>query len=437
MPGKELPLAILAGGGRLPLLIAESVTARGGSVHIVAIRGEADSGIERYPQTWVNWGQIGRAIKAIKTHGGGTMVIAGRVSRPDLMTLRPDLELLRNVPAIARIVSAGGDNDVLTRVITFFEGCGLVVKGVHEVAPELVATAADTNPAPCPEASRDIALGTRVLAALADLDVGQAIAVADGRVVAIEGVDGTDRMLARLAANTPRTISGRHGVLVKTPKAGQELRVDMPTIGPDTVSGAAAAGLAAIAVAAGQVLILDRAELERRAREAGVAVYILPMGMEHGIRAEAAVCHLRQMGRIAPSRADIADIRMGVETITRLTQFKAGAAAAVVRGHVLAIAAAEAPDTFAARVAALRQWGAKRLPAPRGALVVRIASGTDAVALHALIPHLTRANIAGLALVGTRAPPHALPATLIANADAAGVFVVDAQPPLFNWIGAS
>jgi DUF1009 family protein len=181
-------LAILAGGGRLPLLIAESVSARGGTVHLIPIRGEAGPEVERYPHTWVNWGQVGRMIDACKMHGNGTLVIAGRVSRPDLITVRPDFGLIRNIPAIARILGAGGDNNILTRVIALIESQGITVKGVHEVAPELVAGSqgAAVQHLP-PDAARDIDTGARLLATLADLDVGQAVVMADGRAVAIWG----------------------------------------------------------------------------------------------------------------------------------------------------------------------------------------------------------------------------------------------------------
>ena len=351
------------------------------------------------------------------------------------MSFRPDLGLLRNVPAIARILRSGGDNDVLTRVIAFFEQHGVSVKGVHEVAPELLANATHTAPVPSSGIAGDIAIGAGVLAALGDLDVGQAIVVADGHVIAIEGVDGTGRMLVRLAAAAPHNAVGRRGVLVKAPKVGQELRVDMPAIGPDTVSDTAAAGLTAIAIAAGQVLILDRAELERRASDTGVALYILPLGIERREATETEVFHLRQCGRVMPTPADIADIRTCVEITGRLVPFNTGAAAAVVRGHVLAIAAAETFPAFAARVTQLRQWGSVRLPSPRGALVVRSGSAAGPVEINALLPHIVEANLAGIAIVQTGDQTHAISASAIADADTAGRFVVEARPPLFGRAG--
>jgi DUF1009 family protein len=88
-------IGILAGGGRLPLMIAESAAARGTNVHIVAIRGEADPMIERFPHTWVNWGQIGRMLTTLRREGGHDLVIAGGVRRPDFWQIRPMPAFLR------------------------------------------------------------------------------------------------------------------------------------------------------------------------------------------------------------------------------------------------------------------------------------------------------------------------------------------------------
>src|SRR5260221_2015759 len=131
-------IGILAGGGRLPLMIAESVAAHGAAVHIVGIEGEADPAIAGFPHTWVNWGQIGRMVAALRDDGGHQMVIAGAVTRPDLWRIRPDAGFFRSLPQILRLL-AGGDDSVLTRVVRFFEGNGLEVLGVHEAAPDLLA----------------------------------------------------------------------------------------------------------------------------------------------------------------------------------------------------------------------------------------------------------------------------------------------------------
>ncbi|HJU32258.1 MAG TPA: LpxI family protein, partial [Hyphomicrobiaceae bacterium] len=110
------PIGIVAGGGRLPLAIAESVTAHGGSVHIVGLEGEADAGITRFPHTWVNWGQIGRMVDTLHREAGPQLVIAGGVRRPNLKKIRPDLGFLKSLPKVFGLL-AGGDDSVLTRVV--------------------------------------------------------------------------------------------------------------------------------------------------------------------------------------------------------------------------------------------------------------------------------------------------------------------------------
>ena len=118
-PGMER-IAILAGGGRLPLLLADSIAERGGRAHIVAVRGEAGPEVEAYPHSWVTWGAVNAILGTLKRESNGTMMIAGSVSRPDLRRLKPDFGLIRYLPDVLAMLR-GGDDAVLTRLIRFFE----------------------------------------------------------------------------------------------------------------------------------------------------------------------------------------------------------------------------------------------------------------------------------------------------------------------------
>ena len=136
------------------------------------------------------------------------------------------------------------------------------MRGAHEIAPTLLApSGAFGGIVPSAEDEQDIAHALALLGALGPFDVGQAVVIARGHVLAIEAAEGTDEMLKR--CGTLRQWGGhkRSGVLVKAPKPGQELRVDMPVIGPRTVELAAAAGLAGIAVGQGKVMIADQADM--------------------------------------------------------------------------------------------------------------------------------------------------------------------------------
>lgn len=253
-------LAIVAGGGSLPGAVAEAATRAGRSIHVLGIRGEADAAITRYPHTWLKWGEVGRLFATLEAQGCRDLVIIGAVTRPDLANVRFDFGAIRNLPFLLSL-GIGGDDQVLSNVVRFLEDKGYRVRGAGEVAPELLAGEGVLGAkAPTAEARADIDKGFEVVAALGRLDVGQAAVVAKGHVIAVEAAEGTDAMLVRCGElRKERRRRDRQGVLVKAPKPGQEERVDMPTIGPDTVHSAAAAGLAGIAVAARHVLIAERA----------------------------------------------------------------------------------------------------------------------------------------------------------------------------------
>jgi len=254
------PLAVIAGGGALPLAIADAARAAGREVHLIGIRGEATDAIERYPHAWLKWGEVGKLFSTLELRRCRDLVIIGSVSRPDLGNIRLDLGAIRNLPRLLRL-GIGGDDNMLSTLVRFFEDKGYRVLGAGDVAPELLAGEGKLGSKTPSEADlADIAVAFRVVAALGRLDVGQAAVVVNKRVLAVEAAEGTDAMLARCAEFRSgiqrRDLSG---VLAKAPKPGQEERVDLPTIGPETVQKAAEAGLTGIAVATGRVLIADRA----------------------------------------------------------------------------------------------------------------------------------------------------------------------------------
>jgi DUF1009 family protein len=266
------PLGIIAGRGPLPCVLAASAAARGRPLHIVAIRGEARDEIEGFPHTWIKWGEIGKMFAALDRNGCEDLVIIGGVNRPDLANVRFDLGALKTLPFLLSL-GKGGDDHVLSRIVRFFEDKGYRVHGAADVAPEIMAGVGRlAAKAPSAEEQADIDMGFDVVRALGRFDVGQAAVVVKGHVLAVEAAEGTDAMLARCAELREAGRAGRGGragVLVKAPKPGQEERVDMPTIGPETVTKAAAAGLAGIAVAE-QVLMAERAATIAAANQHGL-----------------------------------------------------------------------------------------------------------------------------------------------------------------------
>jgi DUF1009 family protein len=415
-------IGILAGGGRLPLMIAESAAARGHSVHIVGIEGEADPSIAGYPHTWVNWGQVGRMVSALRGQGGD-LVIAGGVTRPDLWRVRPDAGFFANLPQIAALL-AGGDDAVLTRVVRFFEAKGLRVRGAHEVAPDLLAHAGQMGQvALSAQSHRDATIGFAVRRLLGPLDAGQAVVVADGKVLAIEGAEGTDAMLQRVAhLGHPH---GRTGVLAKGPKPGQELRVDMPAIGPSTVAGTVEAGLAGIALEAGSVLVLDRPETVRAADAAACA--LLALAVPSAAPAEPPFSRSKHhigalVGRLRPNARATRDIAKGLAAVERLAPLATGGAVVVARDYILAIEAGEGIRALLERVRGLRQWGERRRRL--GALVCRAERlAGDGMTPATLLHSAAAQGLAAVAVLGTPDMLHEL-ADAAKSADAAGIALV-------------
>jgi DUF1009 family protein len=270
-------LGIIAGGGRLPGLILADLKARGESVHLVAIKGEAEPGLLQSADIELGWGQIGQLFKSLKqAQCDRVLLIGGITKRPDFTSVMGDLGTMRRLPAILKAM-IGGDDSLLTRVIGIFEAEGLKAVGVRDVAPALLAREGLlAGKTPDEEAATDMALAYKAVQRLGELDIGQAAVAIGGRVIALEGAEGTDAMLARCAElrrNGRVKTKGAAGVLVKAAKPGQDLRVDLPTIGPRTVELAKAAGLAGIAVEAGYALVADEAETAAAAKAGGLFLF--------------------------------------------------------------------------------------------------------------------------------------------------------------------
>lgn len=270
------PLAILAGGGALPAKVADAAAAAGRKVLILAVAGEADPVDPKYRCEEVSWGQIGRVTSLIKAHGATDIVMAGAIGRrPDYSKLRLDWLGVKSLPRLLSLVK-GGDDQLLVGVINFIESLGFRIVGPHEVAPDLVATPGTlTKRQPQAGDLADIAAAATAAIAVGRLDAGQGAVAVREHIVALEGLEGTDSMLHRVRElrDSGRLTSRKGlGVIAKWSKPDQDLRVDMPTIGPMTVAAAAAAGLAGIAIEARRVMLLDRAAAIAAADAAGLFI---------------------------------------------------------------------------------------------------------------------------------------------------------------------
>src|SRR4029077_5591889 len=255
------PLAVICGGGALPFAVADAVGKRGRRVVLFAIRGWADpQRVAAYPHNWASFGQFGWFCRVAQREGCRDVVLIGSVVRPAIWKIRPGFKTLRLLPPIGGLLRRGDDR-LLKGVAAIFEEHGFRLVGAHEIAPDILIPEGPLGrERPTARDHADIAPALPLLDATTTFDVGQAVVVADARVLAIEAAEGTDRMLARIAelrqSGRIAAAAGR-GVLVKAAKRDQDRRVDLPSIGPQTVEGAARAGLAGIAVGAGSTIVAE------------------------------------------------------------------------------------------------------------------------------------------------------------------------------------
>jgi UDP-2,3-diacylglucosamine hydrolase len=274
------PVGLIAAGGVMPFAVADSLLARGMHPVLFALKGACDPvAVERFRHHWISVGQVGRAMKLFRTENCRDLVFIGTLVRPALSEIRLDWGTLR---VLGRVWAAfrGGDDHLLSGIGRILEQDGFRMVGIKDVAPDLlVPEGCLTRTMPDENAAADIARGRDVLRALSPFDIGQAAVVIDGHVVGVEDIEGTDGLLARVARlrkdGRIRARAGR-GVLVKAPKSGQDLRFDLPTVGPRTVEGAAAAELAGIAVVAGNTIVIEPQQMIEKAGAAGLFVTGLP-----------------------------------------------------------------------------------------------------------------------------------------------------------------
>ncbi|HQT64436.1 MAG: UDP-2,3-diacylglucosamine pyrophosphatase [Acidocella sp. 20-57-95] len=262
------PLGIIAGGGPLPGRVAEAAKAAGRPVFVAALEGFADpTVVGNFEHQFFRLGAIGAIRQALKERFCTDIVMIGPVKRPSMLALRPDAEGLRLVGKIGKAAFAG-DDGLLAAIIRVLSEDGFRVLGAHDILSDVLGPAGLlTATAPDATAMADVQRGAEVLRFIGPADIGQSCVVQQGIVLAVEAVEGTDAMLGRIPSVAR---SGPGGVLVKLAKPGQERRVDLPTIGPDTIRNAHKAGLRGIAFEAGNTILSDRAEMIAAAEAAGL-----------------------------------------------------------------------------------------------------------------------------------------------------------------------
>lgn len=294
-------LALVAGQGTLPGLILQ----RHPSAVVCELEG-FPSGLSDAPMRF-RVERLGTFLSDLKAAGVTEICLAGAVGRPKLDPAAIDAATIPLVPRMMAAL-AQGDDAALRIVLAFFEEAGFAVRAAHDLVPDLLPSAGVlTKAAPGASAERDIARAVTAHAALGAADVGQALVVAGGQVIAVEAQPGTDWMLTSLLARDviPAETGGlfddpfgvaadmlggparrprprrdpalpEGGILFKAPKPGQDRRIDLPAIGPETVRRAAAAGLEGIVVEADGVMVLDPSASIAAADRAGLFLWVRP-----------------------------------------------------------------------------------------------------------------------------------------------------------------
>jgi hypothetical protein len=262
-------LGLIAGGGGVPADIADAAVAGGMDVFVLGFEGVTDPALlQRFPHAFIRFDKVGRTVDILTRQGCDAVCMVGKVARPDFGALRPDLAGIGLLPRVVK-AAAKGDDALLQVLVDFFERKGFRVLGAHEIAGDVLAGAGVLGRAePSETDRRDIAKGIAVVDAVGALDIGQGAVVQQGLVLAVEAAEGTDRMLERCVGLG----SGSGGVLVKMTKPGQDARVDLPTIGVETIERLRAAGLNGVAIEAGAAMIIDRSATIEAADAAGVFV---------------------------------------------------------------------------------------------------------------------------------------------------------------------
>ena len=272
MTNTHRKLGIIAGGGSIPEMLVRQCLTEGRDFVVLAIEGNADKNFFNngadFPLRWIRIGQAGTGFKYFTEQQVRDVVMIGTIRRPSFFDLVPDL---RTTAFFARIgAKALGDDGILRALVKEIEGDGMSVKGIHEVIPELlVKEGILTKRKPSERDKEDIRRGIEAALALGRLDIGQAVVVQQGWVLGVEGIEGTDELIRRCKEYRRK---GGGGVLVKLRKPEQDMRIDLPTVGPRSVERAHECGLEGLAVHAGNGLIVDEKETVALADKYGMFI---------------------------------------------------------------------------------------------------------------------------------------------------------------------
>lgn len=268
-------VAIIAGGGNLPMEIINGLSQKDIKVFLILLKNEASDELYAFDHELISIFEFKRLVEILKKNNIKNIILAGSVkSRPQWLALRFDLitffALYKIVTALKR-----GDDTLLKAFIKFLESYGFKVLAAQKLLPDLLAPKKSvlTKKNPTKADEKDISLALKAAYLLGKLDIGQGAIAVNGRVVAVEGAEGTDNMLKRIEEmRLEGRIPAHGGVLVKCSKPGQELRADLPTIGTTTIDNIVRAKLSGLAIEQGHSFIVNKEQTYKRANDHGIFI---------------------------------------------------------------------------------------------------------------------------------------------------------------------
>jgi UDP-2,3-diacylglucosamine hydrolase len=267
--------AVICAGGAFPLALVEALHKQHKPYFLVLLKNLADEKLNKYPHIVLPQSHIAKIIKVAKAQDCQQICFVGSLTRPNPFSLLPDLKTLLMAPQLIKAFK-GGDNHLLTSLGKLFERHSLKLVGAHEIAPSLLAPLGVWGKITANKQDLlDIKIGVKAARAIGKFDTGQALVLSDSHIVALEGVEGTDAMIRRVAdyrLNGTLNWQGKRGILVKAMKPNQNNRIDMPAIGVETVKNASLSSFRGIAVEAKATLVLDMQAVINEADKHGMFI---------------------------------------------------------------------------------------------------------------------------------------------------------------------
>jgi UDP-2,3-diacylglucosamine hydrolase len=277
-----IPVGLIAGWGRFPVLVAESLVRSGQPVVCVALKGLADPSLE-YLCDHVQWfgvAKLGGHMRYFRRHGVQRVTMAGKLFKAELLFQRsvilsqwPDIESIKTfAPHFIWRREDTRDDSLLTAVTSAFARRSMDVIAATDFAPDLLASAGNlTKKKPNSAQLKDIRFGWSIAKTMGGMDIGQSITVRDGTVIAVEAVEGTDACITR----SGQLCKKGGWTLIKVAKPNQDMRFDVPTIGPQTIQNVADAGGRAIAIEANMTILVDAEQCFKLADRLGITIVSL------------------------------------------------------------------------------------------------------------------------------------------------------------------